>query len=72
MKRGVIAMAGGAIAFLLLAAYGIVQAGWWVYGPSQKEWLDDAPRLQHQRREQRPSEHVCQEKIRNQRALAAD
>ena len=25
MKRGVIAMAGGAIAFLLLAAYGIVQ-----------------------------------------------
>jgi peptidoglycan/xylan/chitin deacetylase (PgdA/CDA1 family) len=37
MKRGVIAMAGGAIATLLLAAYGIVQAGWWIYVPSQKE-----------------------------------
>ena len=37
MKRGVIAMAGGAIAILLLAAYGIVQAGWWIYVPSQKE-----------------------------------
>jgi peptidoglycan/xylan/chitin deacetylase (PgdA/CDA1 family) len=37
MKRGVIAMAGGAIAILLVAAYGIVQAGWWIYVPSQKE-----------------------------------
>jgi peptidoglycan/xylan/chitin deacetylase (PgdA/CDA1 family) len=37
MKRGVIAMAGGAIAVLLLAAYGIVQAGWWIYVPSPKE-----------------------------------
>ena len=37
MKRGVVAMAGGAIAILLLAAYGIVQAGWWIYVPSQKE-----------------------------------
>ena len=42
MKRGVIAMAGGAIAFLLLAAYGIVQAGWWNYSPSQKESLPAA------------------------------
>jgi peptidoglycan/xylan/chitin deacetylase (PgdA/CDA1 family) len=34
MKRGVIAMAGGAVAILLLAAYGIVQAGWWTYVPA--------------------------------------
>jgi peptidoglycan/xylan/chitin deacetylase (PgdA/CDA1 family) len=44
MKRGVIAMAGGAIAILLLAAYGIVQAGWWIYvPPPQKDSQIAAP-----------------------------
>jgi peptidoglycan/xylan/chitin deacetylase (PgdA/CDA1 family) len=45
MKRGVIAIAGGAIAILLLAAYGIVQAGWWIYVPSQKDVQTAAPAL---------------------------
>jgi peptidoglycan/xylan/chitin deacetylase (PgdA/CDA1 family) len=42
MKRGQIAVAGGATAVLLLAAYGIVQAGWWTYVPPVSSAKQDA------------------------------